>query len=700
MSSDPALLTQATAHLQAGRFPDCEQLCRQVLASDPKSAEAYRLLASVAYFQNDYEESGRMLQQAIQLRPDVAEYYDNLATLLTRQGRPADAEQAARRGLAATPSATLYQRLGEALRAQSQFGDAAEAYRRAVEMNPQQVSSWFSLASSLASQGKLGEAEAAYRQVLTLEPDTLQALVNLGNVLQSQERFAEALPLYRQAMAINPNVAATHYNTANAFKALGKLTDAMLGYEHALRLGPPSPEAHLNLGGVHLEQGRLDAAMHHFRSSLAIEPTHAGAHDNLLLASQYLPDVTLPELARLHAQWNQQMAEPLHSMWRPHANSRERDRPLKLGFTSADMGRHPVGYFIARILEALDRGQFSTVCYSDRATHDDVSQRIAAACTTWRDTRYLSDEALAQQVREDQVDILFDLSGHTHGNRLLMFAGKPAPLAVSWLGYVGTTGLAAMDYLITDSYMVPPGAEEHYREKILRLPGGSTYCEPPAEAPAVGPLPALARGSATFASFNNPAKVSTRVVAAWSDILRRVPGSRLLLKHRAWDDRSTRDRYVSEFAVQGIDASRLDLRRWTPLAEMLAEYNEVDIALDPFPYTGGSTSWLALWMGVPVVTCPGETVASRQTLSLLSHAGATELVASDLAGYVDLATSLSGDLPRLSALRAGLRERMAASSLCNLDRFVAEFSAAIRGIWHSYCGDEPRQRDAEDMHLL
>lgn len=700
MADDSSLLAQATAHLQAGRFNECQQLCQQILGADPQVAEAYRLLASVAYFRQDFAEAGRMLQQAIQLSPHVAEYYDNLSTLLAHQGRHIEAEQAARRGLAECPTHTLYQRLGDALRAQSQFAPAAEAFRHAVGMTPSHLAGWFGLASSLAALGRLGEAEQAYRQLLAIAPNTMQALVNLGNVLQSQERFSEALPCYRQALSLNPDVAATHYNVANAFKSLGKLTDAMLGYEHALRLGAKSPETHVNLGTVHMEMGRLDAAVHHFRSGLELSPLHDSAHHNLLLASQYLPGANLADLGRAHREWNERIAAPLQSTWQPHTNTRDRDRPLKLGFTSADLGRHPVGYFLAKVLESLDKTQFETYCYSDRVNRDDVSQRIASAASHWRDTHFLPPEALAELVRKDTIDILVDLSGHTHGNRLLTFARKPAPIAVSWLGYVGTTGLAAMDYLVTDPYMTPPGVDEHYAEKLLRLPGGSVYCEPPPAAPEVGPLPALTRGAVTFSSFNVPSKVSTQVVAVWSDLLRRVPGSRLILKHRAWDDRSTRDRYLSEFAIHGIDAKQLEFRRWSPLVEMLREYHEVDLALDPFPYTGGSTSWLALWMGVPVVTLPGETVASRQTFSLLSHAGLTELVAGDIDAYVELATSLAGDLPRLAELRSTIRPKLVASSVCNLDRFMSEFTFALRDIWRTYCDQSATQNRDEETHLL
>ena len=247
-----------------------------------------------------------------------------------------------------------------------------------------------------------------------------------------------------------------------------------------------------------------------------------------------------------------------------------------------------------------------TICYSDRIVKDDLTHRLQAAATQWRDVIGMSDERLAEQIRADRIDILFDLAGHTAHNRLLVFARKPAPIQITWIGYEGTTGLAAMDYLLADRLMIPEGSERHYRESVLRMPDGYLCYDPPATAPPVGPLPALKNGFATFGSFNNPAKITPEVVAVWAEILRRAPTARLVMKYRGLGDQTVRDRYLELFAAHGVDSQRLDLLPWSSYAEYLATYHQVDVALDPFPFSGSTTTCESLWMGVPVVTCPAR----------------------------------------------------------------------------------------------
>ncbi len=322
-----------------------------------------------------------------------------------------------------------------------------------------------------------------------------------------------------------------------------------------------------------------------------------------------------------------------------------------------------------------------TVCYSDRMVEDDLTRRFQAAAAQWRDVAGVSDQRLAEQIRADQIDILFDLAGHTAHNRLLVFARKPAPIQVTWAGYVGSTGLKAMDYLIADRYEIPPDAERHYRERLLRMPDGYVCYDPPVYAPQVARLPALDHGQVTFGCFNNPAKITPQAIEVWARILRQLPGARLVLKYKGWSDCGVARRFTEMFAAQAIDPGRLELLGSSPHVKLLAEYNRIDLALDPFPYNGGLTTCEALWMGVPVVTCPSETFASRHSLSHLSNVGLTETIARDLDEYVELAVSLAGDLPRLAGLRAGLRARMAASPLCDATRFAANLASRLQEVW-------------------
>jgi predicted O-linked N-acetylglucosamine transferase (SPINDLY family) len=461
--------------------------------------------------------------------------------------------------------------------------------------------------------------------------------------------------------------------------------EAVSCYQRAVQAKPDFPEAHTNLGNVSGEAGELDAAAACYRRALELKPDYAQAHSNLLLTGQYRAGVTLAELAAAHAAYDRQHAAPLRTARTPHTNDRDPLRRLRLGFVSPDFGRHPVGYFLIRTLENLDPDQCETVCYCDRRMKDGLALRLQAAAMVWRDVQGLSDKGLAETIRADRIDILFDLAGHTALNRLLAFARKPAPVQITWLGYVGTTGLAAMDDLIADRFHVPPRAEVHFREKVLRMPDGYVCFEPPDEAPAVGPLPALERGQVTFGSFNNVAKLNSEVIALWAEIVRGVPGSRLVLVSPAFAGQTARRRVGEAFVAAGGAPEQLELRGRLPRPELLAAYNAIDVALDPFPYSGGVTTCEALWMGVPVVTCPVETFASRHSLSHLSNVGLTETIATTRQEYAELAVSLAGDLPRLARLRAGLRPRMAASPLCDGQRFAANLMQVLRDVWRAWC---------------
>jgi predicted O-linked N-acetylglucosamine transferase (SPINDLY family) len=337
------------------------------------------------------------------------------------------------------------------------------------------------------------------------------------------------------------------------------------------------------------------------------------------------------------------------------------------------------------VLEHLDRDRFEVVCYYTRSEQDDFSSRIEAASKEWHHVYGKPNDALAARIREERIDILFDLSGHSADHRLLVFTRRPAPIQITWLGYVGTTGLTTMDYLIADRFHVPPGVEEHYVEKILRMPDGYACFDPPAEAPELGPLPALERGHVTFGSFNNLSKITPEVVALWAQIIRRVPRSRLLLHAPALGGATARRRISHSFVAAGGDPARLELRGTLRRPELLAAYNTIDVALDPFPYSGGVTTCEALWMGVPVVTSPGETFASRHSFSHLSNVGLTETIAADHCAYVDRAVALAGDVAHLADLRAGLRERVASSPLCDGPRFAAHFMSLLRDVWRRWC---------------
>jgi predicted O-linked N-acetylglucosamine transferase (SPINDLY family) len=312
-----------------------------------------------------------------------------------------------------------------------------------------------------------------------------------------------------------------------------------------------------------------------------------------------------------------------------------------------------------------------------------MTARIQASVSEWQDVFHVSEEQLAARIRKDQIDILFDLDGHSGRERLLVFARKPAPLQITWAGYVGTTGLAAIDYLLADRWHVPKDSEAFCREEVLRMPNGYVCYQPPSYSAEVAPLPAEQNGFVTFGSFNQPTKTNRHVVALWARVLKRVAGSRLLLKHRGFDDAAIREPILREFAAEGVDTARIELQGKSPHAALLAEYQRIDIGLDTFPYSGGLTTCEALWMGVPIVTLPGQTFAGRHSLSHLSNVGLTQTITASEQEYVDCAAALAGDLPRLAELRRALRQQMAASPLCDCRRFALDWSDLLTQAWHN-----------------
>jgi predicted O-linked N-acetylglucosamine transferase (SPINDLY family) len=379
---------------------------------------------------------------------------------------------------------------------------------------------------------------------------------------------------------------------------------------------------------------------------------------------------------------------PLRASWPSHDNDHDSQRRLKVGFVSGDLRAHPVGFFVESVLAHLDPKALDIVLYPTYSQVDALTKRLQDLGFAWNSLVGLSDERAAQRVREDAIDILVDLSGHTAHNRLMLFARKPAPVQVTWLGYSATTALQAMDYIFCDGYLAPADESHHFVEKPWYLPNTRLCFTPPQDEIAVGALPALTHGRVTFGCFNNLTKMNDAVVALWAQVLRAVPGSSLLLKAKQLNDPSLQQATLARFAVHGIGADRLALEGASSRAGYLAAYNRVDIALDPFPFTGVTTSVEGLWMGVPLITKRGDRFIAHQGESILHNVGLPEWIATDNDAYVAIAVARAADLSGLAALRATLRSRLLASPLCDAPLFARNLEAAFRGMWQAYCSQE------------
>jgi predicted O-linked N-acetylglucosamine transferase (SPINDLY family) len=686
MPTLPEALTIALDHFQTGRLELAEEIYRRILAADPTQAEAWHMTGVMACQREQLAVGAERIRHAIELRPTMGEYHGNLGIALKQLGQLDEAIACYRRALELNPRlADVHNNLGIALRQQGDLAGAVACHQHALDVNPEFAEAYNGLGTAFRGQGKLDQAAACYRRALQLRPATASYHNNLGNVLKQQGKSDEALPEYRRALELNPQSVDALTNLGNLLQELCQGAEAEVCYQRALQLAPFDARAYNGLGGVRLAQGDLDAAAPYLRRALELQPDYAEARSNLLRSLQDREGVTLRELQAAHAEYDVRHAQPLRPSWQPHGNSRDPERMLRLGFVSPDLGRHPVGCCLGRVLEQLDSTQATAICYSDRLADDEITARCRTAAVAWRDVRHLADVQLTEQIRADQIDILFDLAGHTAHNRLLVFARKPAPLQITWLGYEGTTGLTAIDYLLADQHHVPPQFEWAYAEKVLRMPDAYTCFEPPADAPPVGPLPALATGRVTFGSLNNPAKITRQMVARWAEILRHVAGSRLVLQSSGRADAERAALLRGWLAACGVAPEQWEVSDGADRRAVLKTYQQIDVALDTFPASGSLTTGEALWMGVPVVTCPGETFASRHAFSHLSTVGLAETIARDRDEYVDLAVALVGDLPRLAALRAGLRERVARSPLCDGPRFAQDLTALLRDTWRRWC---------------
>jgi protein O-GlcNAc transferase len=566
-----------------------------------------------------------------------------------------------------------------------QLQQAEAIYRQILAREPGNPQALHLLGVIALQEGQHGVAQKLIEQAITLKPDYGEAYNNLGLVLQNQGRMQDAARAFRRALELTSADPEILINLGNVFRVRGDLGDAAAAYKQALVLAPDFALAHSNLGTTYMAQGAYDEAVACFKQALTHDASYTDAHSNLFQAMHYAPGFDAEALYAEARRWASVHAEALTARAPAHTNDRSPNRRLRIGYVSSDLRQHPVGFFFAPVFAHHDKEAFELIGYAGVGHPDALTAQCQACADRWHEVTALSDEALAERIRTDCIDILVDLSGHTRGHRLLTFARKPAPVQVTAGGHYDTTGMTAIDYLISDCFHTPAGAERYFSEALIRLPHDYICYAPPEYAPAVAPSPLARHGYVTFGCFNNLAKVTPEVIALWAKILKALPGARLRLQTRELGDSATGARYHALFKEAGVATSRIELHGHLPHRQLLEAYGEIDIALDPFPYSGGLTTCEALWMGVPVITLTGNTFAGRHSTSHLSNVGLPELITTTPEAYVATALALAQDPQRLATLRQGLRERMAASPLCDAKGYTRDLEAAYRGMWRKYC---------------
>jgi protein O-GlcNAc transferase len=668
---------------RARKLDDAAASLRRAVSIDPSYAPAYFTLANVLAERSRDVEALENYERALSCGLNTAEVHLGRARALLRVGRRDEAAAAVERILGnPIPTLSLLRELGVLLFDCGLPAKAEQLLRDVVRRAPDDIPALLLIATISQSDGRRSDAEATLQTAVSIDPRNAEAHNRLGTLLLERGELEQARARFAQALSIDNDFAEAHCNLAVVSIRRHELDDAIAHCERALAIKPTLAEAHNNIAHAHQSRGDIGAAAASYRRALEIDPRYSDAHSNSLLCLSYDPEIDAGEIRDAHRRWA--AAQTGHIAPFPSRDYAANQKPrLRLGFVSADFRRHPVGYFLAGLFTNFDRATFELFCYSSVGEADAMTHRLRSDSTSWRDVGGFSAEGLARLVRSDSVDMLIDLSGHTQGNKLPAFAHRPAPVQLTWAGYVGTTGLDAIDVLIADRFHVPAEFDPLYVEDVLRMPNGYVCYEPPSYAPPVGALPALRGAGITFGSFSIPSKINDRVLETWSRILLAVPNSRLLLKYRGMDDRAIRKRIDAALGRHGVDASRVQLEGRSSHESLLARYNDIDIALDTFPYSGGLTTCESLWMGVPVVTWPGERFASRHSLSHLSNVGLTETIGRDRGEYETIAVELAKDCAHLSRMRGRLRDQMAASPLCDARRFARDFEGAMQSAWRS-----------------
>ena len=700
IGDDGASAQRAVAALQAGDARAAALHAQSAVEQSPDDPFGWEVLSLAHYRGGDPALGVAAAEKALELHP-TAGRIANLGVILRAAGREVEAEAAYRRAIAFDPGfAAAHHNLGNLLLDRGDLAGAEASFRQALHANAEHAEAWRSLGMVLQRTGRLDEAVGAFQHLLRRAPNHPRGLNDLACCLMALERADEALAAFNQLIAQHPRFADGHGNLGALHLRQGRPCAARAACEQAVALDPQQHRWVGNLAVALKDLGLFDAAETQYRRALAMRPDYATGHGNLLFCLNYHPDKSARDIVAEYRLWDEAHARPLRDANRVHGNDRDPERRLRVGLVSPDFREHSARHFIQPLMQGLDRGQFEIIAYAEVARPDPTTERFKTLADEWRSTVGLTDEALDALIREDRIDILIDLGGHTASSRLMVFARKPAPVQVAHLlGHGYTSGLSAMDAFLADAALAPPGSDDLFVEPVARLDRIPLVYSPPAEMPPVSPTPALAKGYVTFGYFGRPERINDKVVAAWSAILAGVPGARLMLNAKAFQEEAFQALYRERFAAHGIGPERLELVFTAPQPVTWAAYGEVDIALDPFPHNAGTTTIEALWLGVPVLSVKDRPSVGRFGAAILGALGLDEWVAEDVDCYVAKAIAAASDVPALAELRAGLRARFLASPLADADDLGRQTGAVLRQLWRAWCAEAGPDQSAEAERL-
>ena len=654
-----------------GKLDEALEAYNKAITLNPDIAYLHNNVGVILQIQNNLKDAIKSYHNALSLNPGYAEAHYNMGHALKEQGKLEEAIKSYHNALSLNPdNADAHNNVGAALNEQGKLEEAIEAYKKALLLQPDYAEAHYNLGRALQEQGKMDQATEVYKKTLSLKPDYAEAQYNMGNALQEQGKIEEATAAYKKAISLQSDYTEAYNNLGNALKDQGKLEEAVTAYNNVLSLKPDYAEAYFNIGNALKDQGKLEEAIEAYKNTLSLKPDYNEAYSNFI----FCLDSTTFENADLYNEvafaFNEYASNNAKKKFKNkrHLSS----RIIRIGFVSGDLRDHPVGFFLENLFKNIDQQTFELIVYSNSANSSKQTHLLRQFTKAWRIIKGVPDNQVAEIIYKDEIDILIDLSGHTALNRLPVFAYRPCAIQATWLGYFGSTCLSEMDYILGDRYVIPIGTEHQFSEKFALLPDTYICFSPPDFDLQVSPTPAIANDFITFGCFNNASKVNKNTVVVWSEILRQTAGSKMIFKGTGYSG-DKKAKITGYFRDSGIDAARITFQGKCPRETLLESYNNVDIALDPFPYTGGTTTCEALWMGVPTVTKTGNTFLTNIGQTIAINSGHKNLCCSTIEEYIDTSVILATNVKQLNYDRLERRKRVLRSPLFDGERFAKEF---------------------------
>ena len=712
----PSLHVMGIIGLDVQNYEIAEALVREAVALQDNNPNFHLTLGRILGRQEKKEDAIKSYRKALSLRPDFTDALNNLSTMLLSTGKSDEALKIFAKILKKNPQDfNALSNTASILYQNKKYEESITHYRAALAVNPVNANIYFDLGRAFQEQNKTDEALSNFLKAVELKPNYIDALLQSGNIYRDKGNLHKALLCYRKIKEIEPNeyayvgIASIYLQEGDQQKALdeaesayknlpesprllnfmahiydkkARYQEALEYYDRAIEIDPTIGEFYANKATTLKHLGRLRESIEATKKGFSITPK-SWIYSNLLLTMVYADFISPEEFAQTSFEFGKDITDHLVRN-RPFTNEKDPDRRLRIGYVSADFRTHSVSSFLSTVYYR-DKGNFEIFAFSKTETEDHVTDKLRQYFDHWRDVKYMKPDEIADLIEEDKIDILVDLAGHTAHNGLMIFARKPAPIQLTWMGYPATTGMKAMDYRITDNYAEPPGMTEHLNtETLWRLPDIFVAYTP--QDDSIVPIdhpPFVDNGHITFGCFNNFTKVTDKVLQTWAKVLDQVPNSKLLLEIAGIKDEAIRANIEERIVKSGITLDRLILEPQKK-ANQYVLYNKIDIALDPFPCVGGTTSMDTLWMGVPLITLEGQQFLSRMGVTILTNVGLTELIAQTTDEYISVAVALANDKERLHEMRHNLRERFVASPAMDQKKFVRNMENAYREMWHKW----------------